>query len=681
MKTLTVLLIISLLSCGSVFAQQSTNEIDQMIADIFEQYTAESGDDIDYETFYTELISLVEQPINLNNAQREQLEKLLFLNDLQIENVLYYIYKYGQLHTIYELQLIDGLDMTDIRRIIPFVVIEPQDFKPAPLNRHDLLKYGKNEVLNRMDFSTPLKMGYQATSGEWGDSTAYEGSPVYHSLKYKYRFKDRLFAGITFEKDAGEASFKGSNKAYDFISAHFQINNQGIFKTIVLGDYKASFGQGLVFGSAFGTGKSSLVTNVNTRSTGLKKYSSTNEYDFFRGAGATVKLKNTELSAFYSYRKLDAAVTDQTISSINRTGLHRTHSDLLKEKMTGQSTLGLNAEYISSHLRGGFVFSNSSLAHSLQPDNSLYNQLYFRGKTQTTTSLYYKTRIDKFQINGEIATNQKFALATIHSLSFMPHSLVNMVMLYRYYSPAYDTFFASSFSESTRINNETGIYSGIEIRPYRKWRVSAYADSYRFPYARYNVSSPSWGRDYLVQIDYQQSRWMNMFLRGKFEEKLDDKLLENSATPISIPQKDGMIRYQLNFNTGKITLRTMLEMQFFESLEKSFGFAALQDMSYSFEKVPLKVDFRFMMFDAPAYENRFYTYEKDILYAFSIPSFYGLGSRFYLNFKYEFSDSFALWFKFAQTTYADNRESIGTGLETSIGNRRSDFRMLLKWNF
>ncbi|MBP7613927.1 MAG: helix-hairpin-helix domain-containing protein, partial [Paludibacter sp.] len=108
---------------------------------------------------------------------------------------------------------------------------------------------------------------------------------------------------------------------------------------------------------------------------------------------------------------------------------------------------------------------------------------------------------------------------------------------------------------------------------------------------------------------------------------------------------------------------------------------ALQDVTYAFEKIPLKFDLRYMMFDAADYENRFYTYEKDVLYAFSIPSFYGQGSRFYCNMRYELSDNFSLWFKFSQTIYADGRETIGTGLEMSKGNRRSDFRVMLKWNF
>lgn len=680
MKKFSVIAIIVLFG-STLMAQQPESEMDQLIADIFEQYTAETGDEIDYETFYNELITLTEEPVNLNKADREELEKLLFLNDLQIENILYYIYKFGTLNTIYELQLIDGLDMTDIRRMLPFIKIETIEKKPSALNIHDITKYGKNEIHFRLDFGAPLKKGYMAVSDEYPDSIPYEGPPFYNALKYKYHFKDRIYAGVTFEKDAGEAFFTGSNNTYDFVSAHFQLNNTGIFKTIVLGDYRASFGQGLVFGNSFGSGKSSLVTSVNTRSSGLKKYSSTNEYGFLRGGGATIRLKSTEISAFFSGRKLDAEVRDDIISSINKTGLHRTANDLFKERKTYQSTLGFNAEYIRTNFRAGINIAHTSLEHSLQPAPELYNKFYFRGKTQTAAGLFYRTRIDKFLFSGEAALNQEMALATIHNVSFMPHSLVNMVLLYRYYSPAYDTFFASAFSENTRINNESGLYSGIEVRPYRKWRISAYADSYRFPYARYNVSTPSWGRDYLLQIDYQHNRYLNMFLRGKFEEKPDDYLPENMPAPVSVAEKDGMIRYQLSFINGRISIRTMLEMQFYKAIEKSYGFAALQDLTYDFEKIPLKIDFRYMIFDARDYENRFYTYEKDILYAFSIPAFYGQGSRFYCNLKYEFSDSFSLWFKFAQTIYSDGRESVGTGQEMSYGNQKSDFRMLLKWNF
>lgn len=50
-----------------------------------------------------ELQELAEHPLNLNTATREQLEQLPFLSDQLIENILYYLYKYGAMLSINEL--------------------------------------------------------------------------------------------------------------------------------------------------------------------------------------------------------------------------------------------------------------------------------------------------------------------------------------------------------------------------------------------------------------------------------------------------------------------------------------------------------------------------------------------------------------------------------------------------
>ena len=112
-----------------------------------------------------------------------------------------------------------------------------------------------------------------------------------------------------------------------------------------------------------------------------------------------------------------------------------------------------------------------------------------------------------------------------------------------------------------------------------------------------------------------------------------------------------------------------------------YGATALQDLSYAFTQFPLKLDVRYQFFDAVDYDNRFYTYEKDVLYAFSIPMYYGKGSRFYLNLKYDLTSKMSLWCKYAQTVYADDRESISSGNEEIKGNRKSDVRFMLRWEF
>ena len=81
------------------------------------------------------------------------------------------------------------------------------------------------------------------------------------------------------------------------------------------------------------------------------------------------------------------------------------------------------------------------------------------------------------------------------------------------------------------------------------------------------------------------------------------------------------------------------------------------------------------------HENLFYSYERDVLYAFSIPMYYGLGSRYYLNMHYDFNKSLSFWFKIAQTVYADDRDSVSSGNESISGNRKTDIRFLMKWKF
>jgi hypothetical protein len=61
--------------------------------------------------------------------------------------------------------------------------------------------------------------------------------------------------------------------------------------------------------------------------------------------------------------------------------------------------------------------------------------------------------------------------------------------------------------------------------------------------------------------------------------------------------------------------------------------------------------------------------------------FYGLGSRYYFNLKYNLNNHLSIWFKFAQTIYGDGRRTIGSGNDEIAGNRKSDIRFLLRYKF
>ena len=678
---------LSLFSCVAR-AQDAVATTDQLIADIFEQYTAENDDDIDYDTFYEELMYFAENKINLNKTTREELERLPFLSDIQVENIISHIYRFGALQTIYELQLIDGLDMTDIRRMLPFVIVGEGVDTVKKIYWRDLIRYGKNELFLRLDKGLESKEGYQFLPEEEENATdenakKYIGDSFYHSLKYRFHYKDRVQVGVTAEKDAGEQFIGKKHTGYDFYSITAQLKDFGKFKSIVVGDYRANFGQGLVLRSDFGMGKSSYVLNVIPRNSGLKKYSSTDENNFFRGVGATVRLGKFDVSAFYSNKMIDADTTNGLFSGSYTTGLHRTLAEMTKKHTVNQQVVGGNVTFTYSMIQFGITAVNTLLDNRLQPDKTTYNYFYFEGKQQTTAGLHYRMRWQKLNVFGETAMTDNGAMATINGFSFIPLSQVNLVVMHRYYSPEYDTFYATAFSETSRINNESGFYLGAEIRPYKKWKISAYADSYRFPWAKYGIDVPSVGADYLLQADYAARRNISMFWRFKYEEKQGNVSQTESAMPVVAPIQKLSMRYSLSYNFGNFSFKNVLEGNLVRKADApwTYGVIASQDVSYDFKTIPLKVDFRYQFFDALKYENRVYSYEKDVLYAFSIPMYFGLGNRYYLNLKYELNKQLSLWFKIAQTIYADDREVLSSGNETIAGNKKTDARFLFKWEF
>jgi len=679
----------SLLTCSyTLRAQDVVSTTGQLIADIFEQYTAESEEAIDYDSFYEDLLFCAQNPINLNQTTREELEKLPFLSEIQVENIIVYVYRFGPMQTIYELQLVEGLDMTDIRRMLPFVKVGEGLDTNKKIYWRDLLKYGKNELCSRFDKGLETKEGYQLLSEEGinaGQVNAgnYLGSQIYNSLRYRFHYKDRVLFGLTAEKDAGEQFWGPTHKGYDFYSFHAQLNNFGKFKTIVVGAFRANFGQGLVLHPEFGIGKSSYVLNVTPRNSGLKKFSSTDESNFFRGGGVTVRFGKFDVSAFYSNKMIDGDTVNGAFSSILKTGYHRTLDELRKKYTVNQQIVGGNATYTNMNLQVGVTAVHTELDNTLTPDKSVYNYFYFSGKKQTTGGVFYRYRWEKLNLFGETATTDNGSIATLNGCYFSPLSNISLVVLHRYYSPEYDTFYASSFSETSRINNESGLYLGAEIRPFRKWKFASYADSYRFSWPKYGIDVPSLGKDYLFQADFAPKRDIAMYWRFKFTEKQTNLSTLGAVMPVVVPLQKTSLRYQLTYAYGNFSFKNVLEGNLSRQADTgwTYGVIALQDVSYAFQSIPLKVDFRYQFFDAVNYENRLYSSEKDVLYAFSIPMYFGLGNRYYLNLQYDLNKQLSLWFKIAQTVYADDRESLSSGNETISGNRKTDVRLLVKWEF
>jgi hypothetical protein len=644
--------------------------------------SSESGESI--ETLYEDLSYLSENPLNLNIVTAEQLRKIPFLSDIQILNILDYLKKQGEFVSIYELKNIRFLDLQTIELILPFVYVGEIN-KTRPFTIKNLTKYGKNELLLRYDRCLNEKKGdkeYPDSILQQYPNRKYTGEPFYTSIRYSHSFDNRLQMGIVAEKDAGEAFWNKYHKGYDYYSAHVFLKDVGKIRSLAMGDYKVSFGQGLVISNDFTPSRSSILSQAERRNNGFRRHYSTNENGFFRGIASTVSLKKFDVSVFYSNRKADATMDGQTISSFKTDGIHRTEGDLEKKHNIRIQTTGGNIRYISPQLLLGVTAVTYSFGGlSVVPESKPYKRFNFRGKSNTNASMDYTWRGRRFVFYGETAISGNGAAATLNALQWSASSGLNALVLYRYYDRRYQSFYGSAFSQSSTVQNEEGLYISMQCSPVSYWRFSGYADFFRFPWFKYGIDAPSSGQEYMIQADFNRIKNTTISTRYRFRQR-EKNITEGHEAGIK-PADQHRIRLQIIHKPSAVmTLRSTIEGNVYDDNSSSLGRGWMISQNAGWEKTesPFQMDAYVVCFNTTDYNTRIYSNEKQMLYSYSIPSFSGEGIRLSAVMRYHFTPKFYISVKAAWTHYYD-RDIIGTGTEEIEGRDKTDLYVQLRWKF
>ena len=116
----------------------------------------------------------------------------------------------------------------------------------------------------------------------------------------------------------------------------------------------------------------------------------------------------------------------------------------------------------------------------------------------------------------------------------------------------------------------------------------------------------------------------------------------------------------------------------FQEGTKSTGFTVVQDLTWRLKKLELSA--RIAFFKTDNYDSRQYVYEKDVLYAFSIPAYYDTGTRHYVMARYNLTKNTKIWLRWSQTRYT-KLDTISSGLSEIQGNKRSELKMQLMYQF
>lgn len=618
-------------------------------------------------------------PINLNTATTEDLHPIRFLTDLQIAALVRYRSLFGKLLDIYELQAVPGFDLLTIRKIIPYVFVGPAvSVKEAFLSR---FAGGDQYALFRINRVLERAKGYDTSL-----TTFYPGDRNHLQFRYRYQYKNSLYYGLVADKDAGEQFLKGAQKlGFDFYTVHFFARNLGKVKALALGDYTVNLGQGLTQWQSLGFGKSVEVMNTKRQSAIILPYRSAGEFNFNRGAAVTFQQKAFEGTAFVSYKKFSGnLVTDSLdrFSSFGTSGYYRTANEVADRYKLSDFSFGGNVSYQKGAFKVGMNGVVHRFSRPMQKQDQPYNFFAFTGNRAVNASVDYSYTYNNMHLFGEAAIDKNGHKAFVQGALISVDTKIDLSVLYRNIAKEYTSLFGNAFTENTLPSNERGLYAGIMLRPHPGWQIAGYADYYSFPFLKFRVDAPTRGWDYLTQLTYLPNKKTEIYLRYRTENK---PINESDAPwvlnyPVSKVKQNLRLHYSSQLNDA-LSIRSRTELLWFDSkgAKAEQGFLTYVEASYQ-SIYKLKGNLRLQAFETQGSDSRIYVYESDVLYSFSIPAFFDKGFRYYLNLNYDATKQLSIWLRFAQTLLRD-KAVVGSGLDAIAGNRRSELKLQLRYQF
>ena len=629
-------------------------------------------ENINYDDLYESLYQLYQNPLDLNVASAEELASIYVLSQLQINNILEHRQQNGDFLSIYELQAVPNLDVETINRLLPFVEVRYN------FSINDL----KNRLTNATEHYLVLRSDQVLEKSKGFEDGKYLGSPQRLYARYRLSHPKDFQVGFIIEKDAGEKNY------LDYYTFHFQLRNKGHLKNLVLGDYQAQFGQGLICSAGFALGKGSEAIATTRRSNlGIRPYGSLLEGGYFRGAAATYQLGKIDLTAFYSYTKRDANVDEidgereDYFSSILTGGYHRTEAELARKNQISEQNIGVNATFQLKNGQIGATILNTQFDAILQRTPYLYNKFEFSGKHNLIVGTNFTYSWQNFNFFGEAAHSSSGGVGAIGGFIASLSRQVEWAVNIRSYDKNFHSFYANAFGENSRTINEKGIYMGLKFTPMKGLIFSAFYDRFQFPWLKYLVDSPSIGFDYLLRMTYQPNK--KMLFYTQYHEEHKGKNLPNNMTVsdvvVNTLRQSVLVNFEYSINrTFKSQTRVQMNTFRYASRSTSNGYVFMQDIEGSIKRLQLKG--RIAFFSTDDYDSRIYAYENDVLYAVSLPAYYGKGFRTYLIARYGINRNLDLWLRFARTQL-NNVTSIGSGTDQINAPHKSDLKAQVRYRF
>lgn len=658
-----IALVLSVLLTATAFAQDRADDWEELMQQLTEELAGDDADDEQLEAQMELLTELHERPIDLNHTSRQELLSLPFLSERAVDAILDYLSLNGPIRSMGELRLVGDLGHRERQWLSLFAMV---DDEPVSRQRRDTTWWGRDrhDFFARVDVPLYRRAGWSYARG------------IGQRWRYTWQQGRHLDVGVRGENDAGEPLFCRDNHLWDSYGGHAMLRDIGCLQTLIVGDYKAGFGEGLVVNNNFRFGK--MISSFWRTPQGLRPHRSAEEVNFLRGAAATIGLgRAVSVTAFYSRRRLDATVhADNTISTLSRTGLHRTANELAhKGAVVGQTSglhVGAMLKAREARMSVGATALYQYYDHQFSQGTALYRQIYPVGYQFGAASLDYSLRTPRLLFSGETAHSFRQgggALSTLNKVAWRWSSDMQLAAIQRFYAKRYGTPYASAFGENSRVQNESGVALSFEANRLGPCTLRALFDCFYSPWPRPTMTRSSRGWESDVQWTCQTLRQSTFLLRYAVKSK------ERSDRRYFSHRLRATYTHPLS---SRLTAVASAFVHRFQEKSGSTGYAFAPRIDYTAADGGVRLSVVASVFRANDFDARLFVYEPALYQSFGLQQLYGRGQRVAALVRYRSRDKrWTLQSKLGVTHFSD-RDAISDGFLRIDSSWKSDLQLLLR---
>lgn len=552
-------------------------------------------------------------PVNLNQASREQLESCGLFSAFQVQAIISYREKYGDLLSIYELASLDGFR------------------KQRLINQSAYIKVTKNIRSSLVKQSgTRILMFAGKSFSSTDDQASYPGSLWKTSLRTKSIIGRRVSAGLAYEKDQGERSLWGYRPEH--LTGYLKLKGSRLVDKLIIGSYRINNGMGLVQGAGLMHTPEAIQSRPFILSS-LKPYAGAGENLIHQGAALQLNLGKVNLMLWSSYQHLDLSLTSldsicentDWTDYIRETGMHRTSAEQAGRNLAflgcagiqvlaNFKKLSLGAQYIT-RISGLSTIGKDSLQYFLAP------------RSHHASSIQWRWRLRKIDFYGELAPGDKHSSAFIGGSRFFVNDFLSGTLQFHRYGLRHQEPFASAYAWGSHIANESGLLLLLLSEPFREIRADLSIQIYKYPAPRAQVLVPSSGFRYKLTLHnglLEKLQWKFAIIKTTRQQSPSANL--PGIRPLNSMQNnkiDGRISFS---PSDRFNWQSRLVITYTPGNAPDFGHAALQQVRLR-PNNRLNCIVQLVMFHVPSWDNRICLYEPGLYQQFRFPVYSGTGNK------------------------------------------------------